>query len=106
MIGIVAPFAPGKTFVLEIPGVNVFVGVGNDFPAALPHASPRLKILMVPHCYCRVTPRAGYSGNQYHGKTLVLLKLGVKVQRGLGEVQNEHLGPKRRLAPGLPILEA
>ena len=60
----------------------MFVGVGNDLLAALPHASPRLKILMAPHWCCRATPRAGYSGRRYPGKTLVLEKLGVKVQGG------------------------
>ena len=49
----------------------MFVGRGNDLPAALPHASPRLKILMAPHWY---------SGRRYPGKALVLDKLGVKVQ--------------------------
>ena len=36
--------------------VNMFEGVGNDLPAALPHASPRLKIQMAPRWCCRVTP--------------------------------------------------
>ena len=72
----------------------MFVGVGNDLPAALPHASPRLKILMAPHWCCRVTlPGQCLLGGwvRYPGKTLVLEKLGggVKVQGGLGEVQNE-----------------
>ena len=35
----------------------MFVGVDNDLPAALPLASPRLKILMTPHWCCRVTGR-------------------------------------------------
>ena len=48
----------------------MFVGVGNDLPAALPQASRRLKILMVPYWYC----------------TLVLENPGVKVQGGLGAV--------------------
>ena len=73
----------------------MFVGVCNDIPAAKPHASPRLKILMAHHWCCRVTPR-----------TLVLEKSGVKVQEGLCEVQNENVCPKRRLAPGVPISEA
>ena len=83
---------PGKLLFSRYQGVNVFVGVGNDLPAALPNASPRLKILMVPHWCCRVTPREGYPGCRYPGKYLVLEKLGVKVQGGLGEVQNEDLG--------------
>ena len=58
----------------------MFVGVGNDLLAALPHASTRLKILMAPHWCCRATPRAGYSGRRFPGKTLVLEKFGVKVQ--------------------------
>ena len=44
-------------------------------------------------------PRAGYPGGRYPGKTLVLEKLGVKVQGGLGEVQNEDWGSKRSLPP-------
>ena len=73
----------------------MFVGVGLDLPAAKPHASPRIKILMAHHWCCRVTLR-----------TLVLEKSGVKAQGGLCEVQNEDVDPKRRLAPGLPISEA
>ena len=60
----------------------MFVGVGNDLPAALPHASPRLKILMAPHWCCRLTPRAGYPGARYPGKTFVLKKSGVKSHGG------------------------
>ena len=63
----------------------MFVGVGIDLPSALPEASPRLKILMAPHWCCRVIPRAGYSGGRYPGKTPVLEKFGVKVQRFLLE---------------------
>ena len=86
--------------------VNLCVGVGNGLPAALLQASPRLKILMAPHWCCRVTPRAGNLGCRYPKKTLVLEKSEVKVHGGLGEVQNEDLAPKRRLAPGVPIPEA
>ena len=114
MIGIVGPFTPhppgvgipGKLLFSRYQDVKVFEGVGNDLPAALPLASPKLKILMAPHWCCRVTPRAGYPRCRYPGKTLVLEKLGVKVQGGLGEVQNVDLVPKRRLAPGVPIPEA
>ena len=95
VVGIVAPFTPrgvgipGKLLFSRSRGVNAFVCVDNGLPAALPHASPRLKIPMAPHWCCRATPRAGYPGGRYPGKTLVLEKLGVKVQGGLGEVQNE-----------------
>ena len=95
VVGIVAPFTPrgvgipGKLLFSRSRGVNAFVCVDNGLPAALPHASPRLKIPMGPHWCCRATPRAGYPGGRYPGKTLVLEKLGVKVQGGLGEVQNE-----------------
>ena len=49
---------PGVGFLgkLLFSSVNVFVGVGNDLPATLPHDSPRLKILMPPDWCCRVTP--------------------------------------------------
>ena len=77
---------PGKLLFSRSRGVNVFVGEGNGLPAALPHASPRLKILMAPHCCCRVTSRAGYPGVGILGK---FEKLGVKVQGELDEVQNE-----------------
>ena len=70
----------------------MFVSVDNDLLAALPLASPRLKILKAPHWCCRVTPRAGYFGQKCKGC--------------LGDVLNEDLGPKRRLVPGLPIPEA
>ena len=72
-------------------GVNVFVGVGNGLRAALPHTSPRLKILIAPHWCCRVNPRAGYPGSRYPRKTHVLEIPGVKVQDG------SWWGPKRRL---------
>ena len=67
-IGIVSPprvvGIRGKLLFSRSRGVNVFVGVGNDLLAALPHACPRLKILMALHWCCRVTPppRAGYPG--------------------------------------------
>ena len=62
--------------------VNLFVGVGKGLPAALLHASPRLKILMAPQWCCRVTLRAGNPGGRYPKKTLVLEKSGVKVHGG------------------------
>ena len=65
--------------------VNMSVDVGNDLPTVLPHATPRLKSLMAPHWCCRVTPRTGFPGGRgcrYPGKTLLLEKLGVKVQGG------------------------
>ena len=73
---------PGKALVLVIPGgVNMFVGVANDLPAALPHANPRLKIFMAPHWRCRVTPPPLPPGRGlYPRKTLVLEKLRIKVQ--------------------------
>ena len=43
--------------------VNVFVGVGNGLPTALLRACPRLKILMAPHWYCRVTPGSVPAGS-------------------------------------------
>ena len=54
---------PGKTLVLEIPGVKVQggLGAGNGLPAALPHACPRRKILMASH-WCCSDPRAAYPG--------------------------------------------
>ena len=77
----------------------MFVGVGNGLPAALPHASPRLKILMAPHWCCRLTPREGYPGDRYPRKTLVPEIPGVKVQGVLVrsetkiEVRNEDWPP-------------
>ena len=50
----------------------MFVGLGNALPAALPHARPRLKILMALHWFCRVTLLGRVSGGGYPGKTLVL----------------------------------
>ena len=105
VIGILAPFTPrgvgisGKLLFSRSRVVNAFVCMDNGLPAALPHASPRLKIPMAPHWCCRVNPRAGYPGSRYLGKTLVLEKLGIKVQGGLGEVQNEDWGSKRSLVP-------
>ena len=60
----------------------MYRSVGNDLPAPLPHASPRLKIPMAAYWYGRVTPPSPgrVPGGQYPGKTLVLEKLGVKVQ--------------------------
>ena len=50
----------------------MFVGVGNDLLAALPHVNPRLKILMAPHWCCRVNPPPGRDpGGPYPGKTIV-----------------------------------
>ena len=95
MIGIVSPFTPrgvgipGKLLFSRSREVNVFVGVGNDLPAALPHASPRLKILMSPHWCCRVTPGQDTRGGRYPWKTLFFEKLGVQMHGVLGEVQNE-----------------
>ena len=114
VIGVVGPFTPwwvripGKLLFSRSRGVNAFVCVDNGLPAALPYASPRLKILMAPHWCCRVSPQAGYPGGRYPGKTLVLEKLEVKVQGGgvlvkskmKIEVRNEDW------PPGLPILEA
>ena len=88
VISVVAPFTPpgvgipGKLLFSRSRGVNAFLCVDNGLPAALPHASPRLKILMAPNWCCGVTPQAGYPGGRYPGKTLVLEKLGVKVQGG------------------------
>ena len=72
----------GKLFLSRSREVNAFVCVDNGLPAAIPHASPRLKIPMAPDWCCRVIPRAGYPGGRYPGKTLVLEKLGVKMQEG------------------------
>ena len=66
----------------------MFVGVDNDFRAALPLASPRLKILMAPHWCCRVTPGQGTRGVGILGKLLISRNLGAKVQGDLGEVLN------------------
>ena len=101
----------GKTLILEIPGVNAFVCVDNGLPAELPHASPRLKIPMALHWCCRVTPRAGYPVGRYPGKTLVLEKLGVKLQGGRVlvkskmkiEVRNEDCPPPGCLSQRLKI---
>ena len=87
----------GKLLFSRFRGINVFVD--NGLPAALPHASPRLKIPMAHHWCCRVTPRAGYPWCQYPGKTLVPEKLGVKGQGVLVmskmkiEVRNEDWPP-------------
>ena len=43
----------------------MFVGVGNDLPAVLPLASPRLKILMVPHWCCSDTPGSVPGGSVF-----------------------------------------
>ena len=105
VIGIVAPFTPrgfgipGKLFFSRSRGVNAFVCVDNGLPAALPHASPRLKIPMAPIGVVEWPPGQGTWGVGNLGKTLVLEKLGVKVQGGLGEVQNEDWGSKRSLPP-------
>ena len=56
--------------------------VGNGLPAALPHASPRLEILVATYWCFGVTPRAGYPRGRYPGKALVLEIQGVKVQVG------------------------
>ena len=87
VIGIVVPFTPhggrfpGKTLILESKCV---CRRGNGLPAALLYASPRLKISMALFWFCRRAP-----GDGYPRKNLVLEKLGVKVQGGLGEVRNE-----------------
>ena len=91
----------------------MFIGVGYGLPTALPHASPRLKLLMAPHWCCRVNPppSTGYPGGRYPGKTRVLEKSGVKLQGELGEVQmkievrNEDWPPgciSQRLTIGTP----
>ena len=41
----------------------MFVDVGNGLPAALPHPSSRLKILMAFHWCCRVTPGQSTRGS-------------------------------------------
>ena len=46
-----------------------------------------------------MTSQAGNPGGRYPKKTFVFEKSEVEVQRGLGEVQNEDLDPKRILAP-------
>ena len=96
VIGIVAPFTPrgsvsGENSSSRDPGggVNVFVCVDNGLPAALTHASPRVKIPMTHHWCGRVTPRAGYPWCCKPAKALVFEKLGKKGQGDLGEVQNE-----------------
>ena len=76
----------------------MFVGVGNGLLAALPHARPRLKILMATHWCCRVTPGQGTWGVGIPVKLLFLRSLA-KSGGGLGAIRNEDLGPKRRLAP-------
>ena len=62
----------------------MFVGVGNCLPAALPHASPRLKIPMVHHWCCRVSVSREKSCSRDPGG---------KSARG------SWCGPKRRLTP-------
>ena len=87
-------------------GGKKFVGVGNDLPAVLPHASPWLKILMAAHWCCRMNSTGRVLAESVSWETLVLEKLGVKVHRGLGDVQNEDIGPKQSFAPGVPFPEA
>ena len=92
---------PRKLLFSRSRGVNAFVCVDNGLPAALPHASPRLKIPMAPKGtrFQDSDGTPGYPGGRYPEKTLVLEKLGVKVQGGIGEVQNEDWGSKRSLDP-------
>ena len=49
----------GKFLFSRSRGVNVFLGLGYGLPAALPHASPRLKILMAPHWFEECPPGQG-----------------------------------------------
>ena len=62
VIDIVSPFTPrlvgirGNILFSRSREVNVFVGVDNGLPAALPHVRPRPKILMALLWCCKVTP--------------------------------------------------
>ena len=114
VIGIVAPFTPrgvgisGKLLFSRSRGVNAFVCVDNGLPAALPLASPRLKIPMAPIGVVEWPPGQGTWGVGILGKLLfsrnwwlkcrgVLVKSKTKI-----EVRNEVWPPP----PGLPIPEA
>ena len=68
----------------------MFVGVGNRFPAALPHTSPRLKILMAPHWCCKVR----VAGGRVSRVNSCSREIGGKRAGSLGEVRNEDRGPK------------
>ena len=61
-------------------GVKLFTGVSNGLLAALPHASPRRKILIATHWCCRVTPSPRWSVSRKNSGG------GVKTQGGLGEL--------------------
>ena len=96
VIGIVAPFTPrgigipGKLLFSRSRGVNAFVCMDNGLPAALPHASPRLKIPMAPHWCCRVTPPGRVPGGSVSWENSCYREIGGKsAGGGLGEVQNE-----------------
>ena len=74
----------------------MFVGVGYGLPAALPRASPRLKILMAPHWYCRVTPGRVPAGSVSRENSCAL-DPWVKIAGGY------WCGPKRRFRSGTKI---
>ena len=97
VIGVVAPFTsggggiPGKLLFSRSRGVNACVCVDNGLPAALPHASPRLKIPMAPNWCCRLTPPARVHGWSVSWENSCSREIGGKNAGGggLGEVQNE-----------------
>ena len=80
----------------------MFIGVGNRFPAALPHASPRFKILMATHWCCRVSPSSRVAGGKVSRINSCSLEIGGK-SAGVSvrpktkiEVRKEDLPPGRR----------
>ena len=66
----------------------MFIGVVNGILAALPYASPRLKILMAHHWCCRVATRAEYPGSVSREKLEI---------PGVKRAEGSWCGPKRRL---------
>ena len=94
VIGTVVPFTtggryPGKLLFSRSQEVNVFVGVGDGLPTALPHASHRLKILMAPHWSCRVSTSGRVAGGRVSRENSCSREIWGKSAGGLGEVRNE-----------------
>ena len=72
----------GKLFLSRSRGVNASVCVNNGLPAALPHASPRLKIPMAPHWCCRVAPPGRVPGGSVSWENSCSREIGSKIAGG------------------------